>query len=92
MLLGIGISVAGADISTETPEGEGWIPLAYDDFEQGLGNYTDGGWDCSLYTYGTYKHQGRCAMDIQDNSGDYSSFYTTNGMNVTMYTEIKIEF
>jgi len=71
-----------------------WTELTYDDFESGWGNYTDGGGDCSLYTYGTYAHQGSNAADIQDNSGVSSSFYHTNGIDVHTpgYTQLKVEF
>ena len=68
--------------------------LTFDDFEDGFGNYTDGGMDCSLYTGGTYAHQGSNAADIQDNSGDSSSFYHTSGIDVDTpgYTSIKVDF
>ena len=71
-----------------------WTILTYDDFESGFGNYTDGGDDCSIYTGPTYPHQGLSAVDIQDNSGDASSFYHTNGIDVNNpgYTSIKVEF
>jgi len=72
----------------------GWTTLTYDNFEAGFGNYTDGGNDCSLYTDGTYAHQGSNAADIQDNSGDASSFYLTDGIDVDTpgYTSIKVDF
>jgi hypothetical protein len=71
-----------------------WTELTYDDFESGWGNYTDGGWDCYLYTYGTHAHQGNNAAGIQDNSGTRSSFYYTNGVDVDTpgYVQVKIEF
>ena len=71
-----------------------WTQLTYDDFETGWGSYTDGGADCSLYTKGSYAHQGDCAIDIQDNSGVASSFYYTNGVDVNTpgYSQIKVEF
>jgi FlaG/FlaF family flagellin (archaellin) len=72
-----------------------WITLTYDDFEEGFGNYSDGGGDCSLYTSGdTYVHQGSNAADIQDDSGDASSFYYTYGIDVDTpgYTCITIGF
>jgi hypothetical protein len=68
-----------------------WTQLTYDDFEAGWGNYTDGGTDCSRYTGGTYAHQGTCAADIQDNTST-SSFYSTSGINVSSYSQIKVEF
>ncbi len=86
----------GSDTETKTDyitvsEG-GWTVITYDDFEGGMGNYTDGGGDMSLYTGGTYAHQGRAAADIQDNSGVASSFYHTLGYNVSGYTELEVEF
>lgn len=69
-----------------------WTELTYDDFESGLGNYSDGGKDCKLYTGGTYAHQGSSAINIQDNSGVDSSFFYTNGVDVAGYIQIKIEF
>ncbi|HUW18781.1 MAG TPA: Calx-beta domain-containing protein [Sedimentisphaerales bacterium] len=71
-----------------------WVVLTSDDFESGWGNYTDGGGDCSLYTGGTYAHQGSNAANIQDNSGVSSSFYHTNGIDVDGpgYTQIKVDF
>jgi len=71
-----------------------WTTLTYDDFEAGFGNYTDGGRDCSIYTGGTYAHQGSNAADIQDNSGDASSFYHTTGIDIDKpgYSSIKVDF
>lgn len=71
-----------------------WTMLTYDDFENGFGNYSIGGGDCSLYTGGTFAHQGNNAADIQDNSGDDSSFYHTSGIDVDTpgYTSIKVDF
>jgi hypothetical protein len=74
--------------------GDQWTTLTYDDFEDGFGNYSDGGGDCGLYTGGTYAHQGSNAANIQDNSGDASSFYHTSGIDVDTlgYTNIKVDF
>lgn len=71
-----------------------WETLTYDDFEDGFGNYTDGGRDCLLYTGGAYAHQGDNAADIEDNSGDISSFYYTSGVDVDSpgYTNIRVDF
>jgi serine protease len=79
-------------LSATTDAQAGWTVLTYDDFESGWGNYTDGGGDCSRYTYGTYAWQGNAAIDIQDNSGVASSFYYTNGVNVTAYSQIEVDF
>jgi serine protease len=87
----------GSDTETKTgyitvTEGGVWTVITYDDFESGWGSYTDGGADCSRYTGRTYAHQGRAALDIQDNSGVASSFYHTLGYNVSGYTELEVEF
>ena len=68
--------------------------LFYDDFELGWGNYSDGGVDCSLYTSGTYAHQGSNAADIQDNTGVSSSFSLTNTIDLVTpgYNSLSIEF
>jgi hypothetical protein len=73
---------------------EKWDVLTYDDFENGFGNYTDGGRDCYLYTGGTYAHQGSNAAGIQDNSGSLSSFAHLYGIDVDTpgYTSIKVDF
>ncbi len=65
--------------------------LTYDDFENGWGNFADGGGDCALYS-GAYAHQGNKAIQIRDDSGDASSFEHKNGIDVTMYDQLKIEF
>ena len=71
-----------------------WETLTYDDFENGFGNYTDGGRDCRLYTGTTYAHQGDNAANIQDNNGYSSSFYHTNSIDVDSpgYTHITVDF
>jgi hypothetical protein len=72
--------------------GGGFTTITYDDFESGMGSYTDGGSDMSRYTGGTYAWQGNAAADIQDNSGTASSFYTTTTRNVSGYVTQEIEF
>jgi hypothetical protein len=69
-----------------------WTVIAFDNFETGWGNYTDGGSDCSRHTAGTYAHQGVASADIQDNSGSASSFYLTTNRNVTAYTQLRVTF
>jgi PKD repeat protein len=77
---------------TVTEPGVGdWVVITYDDFEAGLGNYTDGGGDCRRYG-GSYSYQGTYSMEIRDNSGVASSFYHTSGHNVTGFTELEIDF
>lgn len=68
-----------------------WTSLAYDGFETGWGSYSSGGLDCSLYTGTNYAHQGDNAANIQDDDIT-SSLYLTNGINISEYSEVKIEF
>lgn len=84
------------NLTNDNPE---WTLLTYDDFETGWGNYTDGGDDCSLYTYNpsyppNYAHQGNKAANIQDDKADESSFYHTYGIDVHTpgHNQIKIDF
>jgi Zn-dependent metalloprotease len=80
-------------ISVTGGAGGGWQTITYDDFEGGMGTYTDGGGDMSRYTGGsTNAHQGVAAADIQDNSGAASSFYHTASYNVTAYTTLEVDF
>jgi len=69
-----------------------WTTITFDNFDTGMGNFTDGGADMLRYTGTTYAHQGCCAADIQDNSGTASSFYHTASYNVSGYTQLQIEF
>jgi len=78
--------------ATTQAAGGTWVTITYDDFEAGLGSYTDGGSDMSRYTGGTYAWQGVAAADIQDNSGVASSFYTTTARNVTSYSNMEVQF
>ncbi|MDH4036955.1 MAG: S8 family serine peptidase [Candidatus Krumholzibacteria bacterium] len=75
-----------------TGGGTTWTTITYDDFQSGMGSFTDGGADMSRYTGGTYAWESTAAGDIQDNSGTASSFYTTTGRNVTAYQTQEIEF
>lgn len=69
-----------------------WETLTYDDFEGGMGSYTDGGADMARYTGGTYAHQGSAAANIQDNSGTASSFFHTASYDVSAYVDLEVEF
>jgi PKD repeat protein len=70
----------------------GTTTITYDDFEAGMGSYTDGGADMSRYTAGTHAWEGVAAADVQDNSRRASSFYHTLGYDVTGYTTLEVDF
>ncbi len=86
----------GSDAETKTGyitvSAATWTTITFDNFETGMGSYTDGGLDMVRYTGTTYAHQGAAAANIQDNSGTRSSFYHSAGKNVSAYTELQIEF
>jgi hypothetical protein len=86
-----GNTAASVDHTFETPA-SAWQVITYDNFESGMGSYTDGGADMSRYTGGTHAHQGVAAADIQDNSGTASSFYHTASYNVTGYVTLEVDF
>ena len=67
-----------------------WTVITSDDFEAGFGNWIDGGEDCSLYTDGTYAHQGSNAVLIVDNTS--TSVTTTNNLALSSYDEVKVDF
>ncbi len=68
-----------------------WTVITYDDFEAGMGSYTDGGGDMKRAN-SSNSHQGSYSADIQDNSGPSSSFFHTNGHDVSGYTDLEVEF
>jgi PKD repeat protein len=69
-----------------------WTTISSDNFETGMGTYTDGGGDMSRYTATTHAHQGAAAANIQDNSGTASSFYHTANKNVSTYSNLEVSF
>ncbi len=90
-------NVFGSDTETKTgyitvSEPSSSAVITYDDFESGMGNYTDGGADMFLYTGYYYAWEGYNAADIQDNSGVASSFYHTYGYNVTGFNVLEVDF
>jgi len=80
------------EISVTGGTGGGWQVITFDNFETGMGSYTDGGADMSRYTGGTHAHQGVAAADIQDNTSTASSFYHTESYNVTAYQTLEVDF
>ncbi|MDL1878827.1 hypothetical protein FBQ85_27240, partial [Cytophagia bacterium CHB2] len=88
----MGNTTTSDDYTFQTPVSL-WQVITFDNFESGMGSYTDGGADMSRYTGGaTNAHQGVAAADIQDNSGTASSFYHTASYNVTGYTTLEVDF
>ncbi len=67
-----------------------WTELTYDDFESGWGNWNDGGANAMRYTGGTYAHEGSSAINLQ--AATSTSVMTTDNLNLSAYTEVKVEF
>ncbi|MCK9399648.1 MAG: PKD domain-containing protein [Bacteroidales bacterium] len=89
-------SATGCSVWSFTTEASpfGSVELSFSDFEAGWGIWTDGGADCARYTGGTYASGGIASIDIQDNTAVPSSFYLTNGVDVSTpgYVQIDVEF
>lgn len=85
-----GSDQAVMNITVDPPSS--WQVITFDNFETGMGSYTDGGSDMSRYTGGTHAYQGSAAANIQDNSGAASSFYHTSTYNVTAYQTLEVDF
>ena len=78
---------------TVTPTTGDFEVLTSDDFESGFGSYTDGGSDCRRSANDSnFAHQGTFCIRIRDNSGSASSFFSTNPLDLTGRTELKVNF
>jgi hypothetical protein len=75
---------------TVNPAPPTWIEILSDDFESGMGNWTDGGSDCRHYT-GTHSPGGNGSVELRDNSGAASSM-TTGNLPLSGKTEIEVVF
>lgn len=72
---------------------EMWTQLLFNDFETGWENFSGGG-NTSLYTGGSYAHNGNNALDIEDDKEDGSSVYLSNAIDISTagYKQLKIDF
>jgi concanavalin A-like lectin/glucanase superfamily protein len=76
-----------------------WVELKYDDFEDGMGNYSDDGTYCGIDSDPANAHQGNyrtgTAKSVNiESSGGTASFTLANPINLDApgYTQVKIEF
>ena len=67
-----------------------WVEIISDDFENGFGNWIDGGADSKYYSGGTYAYQGNGAINLEDNTS--SSVMTTSDLALSGYDEVKVDF
>lgn len=68
------------------------VPLTFDNFEQGFGNFTSGGNDALLYTGGVHSSDGTNALNIQDDRGINSAGFFTNSIDIRSFSSIEIDF
>ncbi|MCG8673469.1 MAG: DNRLRE domain-containing protein [Pseudomonadales bacterium] len=73
---------------TVTTPPTGWTVLSFDDLESGWGTWLDGGSDAK---WSTSYAIGSRSLNLQDNSSSSES-RLANSLNLTSYSELKIEF
>ena len=63
--------------------------LIFDDFQNGFGNFTDGGANCAHFSSDTFN-----SIEIKNASGQESSFWNTDGFDLETpgFTQLKVEF
>jgi vibriolysin len=69
-----------------------WVVISSTDFESGLGPYTDGGNRAARVDNATVANSGRFSMQLRDDAGAASSFFTTTPMSLSTVTEIRIQY
>jgi len=79
--------------SVTVTSGGGWVQLSSTDFETGMGGYTDGGTDCRRSANDSaFAHQGTYCVRLRDDTGITSSFYSTNNINLSGYSDLQVSF
>lgn len=74
-------------------DGSLWLELSNTNFESGWGPWLDGGSDCRRSSAdASYAHQGSYCVRIADNSGASSAFSSSSGIDLTGYSEMKVDF
>jgi len=87
-----GATASDNTTATISTAGGTWVTLTYDDFESGWGSFVDGGSDCRRNNKdAAYAHQGAYCARIRDNTNT-SKFSYSSAIDVTSYSQIKIEF
>ena len=61
-----------------------------DNFESSFGNWNDGGTDATRLNDGTYANSGSYSIMLRDNTS--SSLITTNSLNLSGYSELRVDF
>lgn len=89
----LGASATSNDTVIVNQSTSQWVTLESNDFENGWGNFVDGGGDCRRSSADSnYANSGTFCVRLRDNSGTASSTWTNNGFDLTSYGEFRIEF
>ena len=84
------------DVNANQTFGSGpaaWTVLDFNDFEAGMGAYSDGGSDCRRsINDSAFAYDGNYCVRLRDNSGSASSFFSTNGSDYSAYNELRVSF
>ncbi len=68
-----------------------WTQIMSDAFEAGWGNYIDGGRKCKLIDNADHAHGGTYSVQIEEDTGEASSFYTGQS-DLSAYSQIEVSF
>jgi len=68
-----------------------WTNLLSENFDGGWGDWVDGGVDAQVVTSANGAG-GTASLNLQDDSGDVSAAWLANALDLTSYSQFKIEF
>ena len=67
-----------------------YVIIDENNFESGLGIWTDGGVDCALVSNATFSNSGTFSVSLQDNTSE--SVMTTTSLDLSSYSELTVAF
>jgi Zn-dependent metalloprotease len=86
------IDCADSDCAGNAACAPTWVTISSHNFESGWGPYTDGGGDAARVNNATAASSGLWSAQLRDNSGAASAISTTTGMNLSAYSQMKIDY
>ena len=85
-----GTDTANFAVTVTVPSGD-WTELIFDNFENGYGNWNDGGSDCiRTSSNSAFANSGTYCVEIRDNTS--SSVLTTDNLNMSGKSEVRVSF
>ena len=85
------VDCADSDCATN-PVCQVYTVISNTNFESGWGPYTDGGGDAARVNNASFASSGTFSIQLRDNSGTQSAFWTTTPMNLSAYTSLRIQY